>query len=480
MADHQPPQFRPEPLLLAAESQIESPAWTGEDVPSFVAQEFDLYRMGPGYMTYKTESNRRLQAFDRIQRQKRYEFLDAESHRKTKIIGQFMNRVYIESAEEVRRRTVPAYAFTRFPNLPPELQLRIWSIASRTLESTIRTLISMKWEREKRHEDLPRRYKLKGSSRIRHDLRDSPVKSTYPSVLRICRDSRAVGLSTFKLFKLDVGCAWIPVAYDLFYIGGDGWKKFKLLIDCLIRENTTRKQDPVVCEDLDKLLRIRHLIVDFNVFAAAPPTIWTHFTDLATLTVAFRPTLSIDQRPVQDAFGPPENPRFITPHISNKYGIRASWILGAANRKLRTVLEDRPKWKIPHVDVTVRAPDNAGLKMAIQEPGMDQSLGSDAEGPDQIVVESEQEATWLEQATTRIAHIVSDAQIRKLKRRHHPSRYLDIWDMDFQAALQPHEGNNVSTREPDTYYTDSENESGTKWIPDEVDLLSDHEDWFSE
>lgn len=283
----------------------------------------------------------------------------------------------------------------------------------------------MVYERQYDEEIRHRVYNWEGSSRI-HSLRAAEARS-YPAVLSVCHDSRMVGLSILACLQADFGCTWTSMVHNQFYIGGDSWTRFKLLVDCTIRENTSRKQHPAVCQDLEYLPQIRHFVVDFNVFASAPPTIWSHFPDLETLTIAFRPTVRIVDRPLQNGRHISENPIFLTPHPHNKFGIRASWILDATNKHLALVGRNAPKWNIPQVIVTVRASGYPELDMAIREPSIDQKLMSDDAEEEHVRGELEQEAKWLTDATYRIELSRCDFawELKRLKRRHHRNGYYN-------------------------------------------------------
>jgi hypothetical protein len=154
----------------------------------------------------------------------------------------------------------------KFCLLPPEIQLRIWSLAARTEEPEKYNFVSMRNDRRMRTAVGPRT----GSSRIRRHPK------TIPIVLHICRDSRAVAQSIFKVLPLHSHSRrqdlyhYFNVLYDDFYIGGDSWDQFKILIDILITRNTTRPLLTGIQKDLGLLLNIRRLMVDLNIFGAVP------------------------------------------------------------------------------------------------------------------------------------------------------------------------------------------------------------------
>lgn len=126
------------------------------------------------------------------------------------------------------------------------------------------------------HEYKPRRSTTCRSTCVQELSISWPVKLL---TLQIQVHERSCVLSGFKRFVLYPCSPW----YD-----------FKLLIDLVIRENTTAEADLAVTQDPALLCKIRHLVLDFHVFAAAPRTIWTHFPDLETLTIVFYPSIHIE------------------------------------------------------------------------------------------------------------------------------------------------------------------------------------------
>jgi hypothetical protein len=65
--------------------------------------------------------------------------------------------------------------------------------------------------------------------------------------------------------------------YDYFYLGNDVWSEYKVLVDMMIRLNTTRELSRSVRLDLEAFQKKRLLIVDFVVFAGAPARVWAEF-----------------------------------------------------------------------------------------------------------------------------------------------------------------------------------------------------------
>lgn len=53
-------------------------------------------------------------------------------------------------------------------------------------------------------------------------------------------------------------------------MGGSEWTDWKILIDMIIKQNTTRPIHKSVASDVAALQSIRHLTVDLNIFGGAP------------------------------------------------------------------------------------------------------------------------------------------------------------------------------------------------------------------
>jgi hypothetical protein len=104
-------------------------------------------------------------------------------------------------------------------------------------------------------------------------------------------------------------------------MGHQKWTRFKILVDLLIRLNTTRPLQTLVQKDLNRLQNIRFFIVDFNIFGAAPSRLWAEFNKLMKLTIIIYPYKMISD---------PEKmryhnvPSFITPQRGSYYGKRAA------------------------------------------------------------------------------------------------------------------------------------------------------------
>jgi hypothetical protein len=121
----------------------------------------------------------------------------------------------------------------------------------------------------------------------------SPIFSTYCfgkgeklplSLLDACRQSRQEFQKIFTLsqgrYRMEYALRQLKYSntmYDYFYLGNDVWSEYKVLVDMMIRLNTTRELSRSVRLDLEAFQKKRLLIVDFVVFAGAPARVWAEF-----------------------------------------------------------------------------------------------------------------------------------------------------------------------------------------------------------
>jgi hypothetical protein len=197
-------------------------------------------------------------------------------------------------------------------------------------------------------------YRHKGSSwiyagRFYYNVAPTPL----PRVLFTSKDSRKIAHTVYTLLTYTLARESSPDAktyyntlYDSFYLGGSVWDEFKILVDLLIKLNTTRPLQSVVRRDLDQLLKIRLLIVDMTVFGATPVRVWAEFPQLEILTVVFYPHLDIKIYGFEDErWEPVKNPQFIKPQWGSKFGKRVDWILASVTKTLQGLMEEVPHGK---------------------------------------------------------------------------------------------------------------------------------------
>ncbi|CZR56775.1 uncharacterized protein PAC_06664 [Phialocephala subalpina] len=104
---------------------------------------------------------------------------------------------------EIRKRIVPAYTFDKFRELPTELQLRIWSFASRSTEPRITHLHRM--EGEDTNLDFHRGWRFQYDHLVNESIGVENDSLWYddhhvPEVLHICHDSRTAALQVYTRF----------------------------------------------------------------------------------------------------------------------------------------------------------------------------------------------------------------------------------------------------------------------------------------
>ena len=273
-------------------------------------------------------------------------------------------------------------------------------------------------------------YPYKGSSWIEDSGLWQP--KPVPSVFHASRDSRMVAQTIYTCLSYRKYSTTHPdleyyynTLYDSFYMCHQKWTKFKILVDILIRLNTTRLLERLVQKDLNRFQNIRFFIVDFNIFGAALSRLWAEFNKLEKLTIAIYPykTMSDPEKtPYTD------EPSFITPQRGSYHGKRAAWVRQAALDLLQSVKDhDVPRWKIPEVEVVVRRTGNEDTDDQVMEEWTDEDI-LEMEGND--IEELADDSVWYEQAAEVLAQTVSQAEIKRLKRKFHPSRKVSIYDRE--------------------------------------------------
>jgi len=77
-------------------------------------------------------------------------------------------------------------------------------------------------------------------------------------------------------------------------MGCGAWTDFKILIDIVLKLNTTEPLRSKVARGMAQLENIRNLIVDLTTFGLAPANVWTGFPKLKKLTIALYAGSSIE------------------------------------------------------------------------------------------------------------------------------------------------------------------------------------------
>ena len=319
--------------------------------------------------------------------------------------------------DEIRRTTVPAYTFLKFHKLPVEIQLRIWSLAASVHEPQFHTIGSI--SNDETQGFLPDSYPycIKSSSGI--DCREItwPVqRPPVPSILHVCQQSRGEGLKTYTRLAVKYhscsqpGCElYFNVLYDIFYIGNEPWEGFKILVDILIKFNTTRPLQTKLRTGMDQLRNLRNILVDLNIFGAVPVAIWSKFPKLETLSIVFYPHKEIQDAEPNGYF----NRRLaLTRPQNGRHEKRASWVVRMAKSALEAVKKNTtPDWKLPTIEAVLRSDvirygDHYG-----SDSEEDDELSEDGStGDDDEIVEVD-DSTWYQQAAARMTHEVPKEEL---------------------------------------------------------------------
>jgi hypothetical protein len=210
---------------------------------------------------------------------------------------------------------VPVYTFELSPKLPTEIQYRIWSLAARVegFQPNVHRVVCMHEEPGQNGEFNYKHFSkyLKGSSRLLSTTSGSRRldmdKERLPIVFQICSDSRKIGQEIFAKLPFvndqNMGKSskmYFHTRYNSIYLGkqmysGDTWSEFKILVDLLLKQHTTRSFKPAVQREMEQFQKIRNLVVDLNVFAGAPLKLWAEFPKLEQLIIAFYPVDQVYQ-----------------------------------------------------------------------------------------------------------------------------------------------------------------------------------------
>jgi hypothetical protein len=318
---------------------------------------------------------------------------------------------------------VPAYTFTQFLLLPAEIRLKIWSMACRIDEPTIHDIESMR-----RHSDSF------GSSTISHGCGSDHWQ--FPAVPHVCQESRAAALKVYTFLPCSHALrrsdhAWVNTLYNSFYIGGDKWTQFKIFIDLLIRQNTTRPLPNAITHDLASLITLRFLIVEFNIFGAVPAKLWFEFPKLQVLTIAFYPRDEIlDNEPEEDIF--PPNMRFVKTNLQPwpKFQKRAAWIHKIATGSLLAAKnEEALEGKIPRIEVVLRRTGDEEIDWEInaelgpdyvaEDPELDRNNATESSDNNR-----DDNSLWYKEAAARVTQTVSMTDIKLWKQKYHPGERI--------------------------------------------------------
>jgi hypothetical protein len=225
--------------------------------------------------------------------------------------------------------------------------------------------------------------------------------------------------------------AWVNTLYNSFYIGGDKWTQFKIFIDLLIRQNTTRPLPNAITHDLASLITLRFLIVEFNIFGAVPAKLWFEFPKLQVLTIAFYPRDEIlDNEPEEDIF--PPNMRFVKTNLQPwpKFQKRAAWIHKIATGPLLAAKnEEALEGKIPRIEVVLRRTGDEEIDWEInaelgpdyvaEDPELDRNNATESSDNNR-----DDDSLWYKEAAARVTQTVSMTDIKLWKQKYHPGERI--------------------------------------------------------
>lgn len=296
-------------------------------------------------------------------------------------------------------------------------------------------------------------YGKRGSSRVLCGLHGRFYGNMLNPIFYTCRNSRKVAQKISSLFTIKsdwdrnrVRLRYFNTLYDTYYIGAERWSDFKVLVDILIKLNTTRTLIPGVQNDVHTLQTIRNLAVDFNHFADTPPIVWTDFRELKTFTIILYPSDELYE--VDETVYEMEEIKFVKPKRASFWGKRARWTLRSAKEVLEGVKEEQaPGWEVPEIEIMVRVTGRDYIDDAVEESLTGEEIDNDDEDEDEDNDEDEDEdedenadedededededngededddIKWRQAATERMARKISKAEISRLKRKYHPAR----------------------------------------------------------
>lgn len=309
--------------------------------------------------------------------------------------------------------------FTKFLELPVELQARVWHFAACVDEDSLYHLVgSSNGQRNSRTYVRATRHQDPG------DALWSPKPD--PGIIHVSRSARTEALKVYTRMPC-TDCdehqyAYFNTLHSTFYLDGSGWRSFKLLIDCLIKQHTTRPLRLLARQDLESFHQIRYLAVELLLFATKPARIWTEFTNLKILTIVFHNLdTHLGDMGFYDSVRGDLDLRRMRPHT--KLGKRRPAIIKMAIEAFGEIKKEVPEWRVPKVDAMVRCPrevddDDNCYDIEEQQWWWHEEEDKVEKMKEDVVDDSE----YYKELKRKMIHTVSMEEIKKLKRKHHPSR----------------------------------------------------------
>jgi hypothetical protein len=205
--------------------------------------------------------------------------------------------------------------------------------------------------------------------------------------------------------------------YSSFYMGCGAWTDFKILIDIVLKFNTTEPLRSKVARGMAQLENIRNLIVDLTTFGLAPANVWTGFPKLKKLTIALYAGSSIE------ACEPLLKLQFVRSQQGTKYGMRADWVISLAKGALEAVNRNHmPEWTPPKLEGVVR--------ISSFDEGEVTEQWTDCEIIDGSDYDTDDDDDWYKhtKAAAAMTSTVSPDEISRLKHKYHLSRKARFWE----------------------------------------------------
>jgi len=243
---------------------------------------------------------------------------------------------------------VPAYTFTRFPDLPKELQLYIWSIATRLEPShdiLILPTLRPKSSPAASKVDAVKRQESEGSKRY-----------THPPVFSINHDSRAMALDLYKRVtsrkenrngRKYSAETYINPIDDRFHFYRGNVLNYHLLAS-MRNVYCGDPIDLIAQRNINSFANIRNLTVTLDLFVHLPAGVWSGFKKLANLTIGFLP-----QDDFLEGWGSPHDVlEFNCPPHASLFGGRSTW-LQKQSFKLLQCSNLKSGWRIPEIKIAV-------------------------------------------------------------------------------------------------------------------------------
>ncbi|CZR56776.1 uncharacterized protein PAC_06665 [Phialocephala subalpina] len=192
---------------------------------------------------------------------------------------------------------------------------------------------------------------------------------------------------------------------------------------------------------------MRNLILDLRIFAAIHVDLWAEFSHLERLTIVMYPEEFVDEFEDEDIYNyQPYGAKFVRAKADTRFRKRSTWIHKQVTNALEAAKETQPNWITFKVEVMIRATEtNEDARVEVE--GTEASMSPGADGA--VEVEEFDDSAWYEQLKSRMTHRVNQAQLRRLKHWHHPSRRVTLLDIVSREARG---------RSHKEYFSDSETE----------------------